>query len=111
MGLWDPATTRAPVTDVLGLRPASVGPVPDHYSPRGRLLYRIELRARDYTVGEIGPSKWIRWGRLMGLVEAGAIHGYWSAQMVQRVADAAWNRTSPRRIVKMFARSQKSKVR
>jgi hypothetical protein len=43
-------------------------------------------RARDYAVGEIGPSKWIRWGRLMDLLEAGAIHGYWSAQMVQRVA-------------------------
>ena len=49
------------------------------------MLHRIELRARDYLVGEIGPSKWIRWGRLMGLVEAGAIHGYWPAQMVQRV--------------------------
>ena len=34
------------------------------------------LRARDYIVGEIGPSKWIRWGRLMGVVEAGTIHGY-----------------------------------
>jgi hypothetical protein len=33
---------------------------------------------------EIGPSKWIRWGRLMGLVEAEAIHGYWPAQMVHR---------------------------
>lgn len=54
----------------------------DQDSPRGRLLHRIELRARDYLVGEIGPSKWIRWGRLMGLVEAGAIQGYWSAQMV-----------------------------
>jgi hypothetical protein len=53
------------------------------------LLHRIELRARDYLVGEIGPGKWIRWGRLVGLVEAGANHGYWSAQMVQRVADAA----------------------
>ena len=40
------------------------------------LLHRIELRARDYLVGEIGPSKWIRWGRLMELVEAGTIHGY-----------------------------------
>ncbi len=70
----------------------------------GRLLNLIELRARDFIVGESGPSKWIRWGRLMGLVEAGAIHWYWPAQMVQRVADAAWNRTSPRRIVKMLAR-------
>jgi hypothetical protein len=31
----------------------------------------------------------------MGLVEAGAIHWYWAAQTVQRLADAAWNRTSP----------------
>ena len=73
---------------------------------RGRLINRIELRARDYIAGEIGPSKWIRWGRLMGLVEAGAIHGYWSAQMVQRVGDAAWHRTSPTRIVRMLARSR-----
>ena len=55
----------------------------DREAARGRLINRIELRARDYLVGEIGPSKWIRWGRLMGLVGAGAIHGYWSAQMVQ----------------------------
>jgi hypothetical protein len=72
---------------------------------RGRLLHRIELRARDYLAGELGPSKWIRWGRFMGLVEAGAILGYWPAQMVQRVADAAWNRTSPPGIVKVLARS------
>jgi hypothetical protein len=72
---------------------------------RSRLLHRIELRARDYLVGEIGPSKWIRWGRLMGLVEAGAIHGYWSARMVQRVGDAAWHRAPPRRIVKMLAKA------
>jgi hypothetical protein len=59
-------------------RPVAVafGLVPDEDSSRGRLLHRIELRARDYIVGEIGPSKWIRWGRLMGLVEAGAIHAY-----------------------------------
>jgi hypothetical protein len=77
---------------------------------RGRLLARIGLRARDHLNAEIGPSKWIRWGRLIGLVEAGAIHGYWSAQMVQRVADAAWNRTSPTRIVTMLARPQNPKV-
>ncbi len=90
--------------------PGSVGQVLDQDSPRGRLLHRIELRARDYIAGQIGPSKWIRWGRLMGLVEAGTIHGYWPAQMVQRVADAAWNRTTPSRIVKMLVRSQKPKL-
>ena len=68
------------------------------------MLHRIELRARDYLAGEIGPSKWIRWGRRMGLVEAGAIHGYRSAQMVQRVANAAWHRAPPRRIVKMLVK-------
>ena len=62
----------------MSARTANVGGVPDQDSPRGRLLHRIELRARDYVVGEIGPSKWIRWGRLMGLVEAGVIDGYWS---------------------------------
>ena len=54
--------------------------MPDQDAVRGRLIHRIELRTRDYLVGEIGPSKWIRWGRLMGLVEAGAIHGCWSAR-------------------------------
>jgi hypothetical protein len=58
---------------------------------RGRLLHRIDLRARDDLVGEIGPSKWIRWGRLLGLVEAGAIHGYWSAQLVNCRAIANGN--------------------
>ena len=77
----------------------------DREATRGRLIHRIELRARDYLVGEIGPSKWIRWGRLMGLVEAGAIRGYWSAQMVQGVGDAAWHRASPRRIVRMLAKA------
>ena len=77
----------------------------DQDPARGRLLHRIELRARDYLVGEIGPSKWIRWGRLLGLVEAGAIHGYWPTQMVQRVGDAAWHRTPPRRIVKMLVKA------
>ena len=54
----------------------NVARVIDDDAARGRLLHRIELRARDYLVGEIGPSKWIRWGRLMELVEAGTIHGY-----------------------------------
>ena len=67
----------------------SVRRVPDEDAARGRLINRIELRARDYLVGEIGPSKWIRWGRLMGLVEVGVIHGNWSAELVQRVGDAA----------------------
>jgi hypothetical protein len=74
-------------------------------------LHQIELRARDYLVGEIGPSKWIRWGRLMGLVEAGAIHGYWSPQTVRRVADAAWHRAPPRRIVKMLAKASAAERR
>jgi hypothetical protein len=60
---------------------------------------------RDYLVGEIGPSKWIRWGRLMELVESGAIHGYWSAQLVQRVGDAAWHRAAPRRTVRMLVKA------
>ena len=38
------------------------------------------------------PPEADSWGRLMGLIEAGAIHRYWSAQMVQRVGDAAWRR-------------------
>lgn len=83
----------------------------DHEVARGRLLNRIELRACDYLVGEIGPSKWIRWGRLMGLVEAGAIQGYWSAQMVQRIGDAAWHRSSARRIVKMLVRASAAERR
>jgi hypothetical protein len=75
-------------------------------SDRGRLLSRIEIAARDYLVGEIGASKWIRYGRLQGLIEAGAVAGYWPRSMVQRAADAAWNRASPRRIVRMLARSK-----
>ncbi len=75
----------------MSARRGSVSLVPDRGTARGLLIHRIELRARDYLVGEIGPSKWIRWGRLMGLVEVGAIHGYRSAQMVQRVGDAAWH--------------------
>ena len=61
-----------------GIRTDSrLGRVLDHDSAGGRLIHRIELRAHDYLAGEIGPSKLIRWGRLMSLVEAGAIHGYW----------------------------------
>ena len=56
----------------MSARHASVGMGANPDSPRGRLLNRIELRARDYGVGEIGPSKWIRWGRL--LVGAYAAH-------------------------------------
>ena len=82
----------------------TVRPAPDD-GARRRLLQRIEQRARDYAVGEVGPSTWIRWGRLMGLVEAGAIEGYWPVQMTQRVADAAWNRTSPRKIVRILERA------
>jgi hypothetical protein len=87
---------------ILSAPERSVRAVPNADSTRGQLLHRIELRARDYLAGEIGPSKWIRRGRLMGLVEAGAIRGYWPAQMVQRAGDAAWLRSSPRRIVKML---------
>jgi hypothetical protein len=75
-------------------------------SDRGRLLSRIELEVRDYLVGEIGPSRWIRYGRLQGLIEAGALAGYWPRSMVRRATDAAWHRASPRRIVRMLARSK-----
>jgi hypothetical protein len=47
-----------------------VGEVFDRETARGRLLHRIQLRAGDYLNAEIGWSRWIRWGRLMGLVEA-----------------------------------------
>ena len=47
----------------------------------------------------------------MCLVESRAIHGYWSAQMVQRVGDAAWHRSSPRRIVKMLAKAAAAESR
>ena len=85
----------------------TVRPMPEN-DVRHRLLQRIEQRARDYAVGEVGPSTWIRWGRFMGLVEAGAIAGYWPIQMTQRVAEAAWNRTSPRRIVRMLDRASET---
>ena len=75
-------------------------------SDRGRLLSRIDIAARDYLVGEIGVSQWIRFGRLQGLIEAGAVAGYWPQRMVRRAADAAWNRASPRRIVRMLARAR-----
>lgn len=81
-----------------------VGPVLDREAARGRLLHRIQLRAGDYLNAEIGWSRWIRWGWLMGLVEAGAVVGFWPEHMVRRVADAAWHRASARRIVAMLAK-------
>lgn len=56
----------------------------------------------DYQAGEIGWSKWIKYGRLQGLIEAGALAGYWPRSMVRRAADAAWHRAPPRRIVPML---------
>lgn len=63
------------------------------------------MRVGDYFGAEIGWSRWIRWGRLMGLVEAGAVAGFWPEYMVRRVADAAWHRAPARRIVKMLSRA------
>ena len=40
-------------------------------------------------------EQWIRWGRLMRLVEAGAVAVTGPAQMVQRGADTALNRHRP----------------
>lgn len=71
---------------------------------RARLLARIGQRVREYTITE-GSRKLVSWGRLMGLVEAGAIDGYWPVRMTQRVAEMLWERPSASRVVRMLDRS------
>jgi hypothetical protein len=74
---------------------------------RTSLLARIGQRVRDYVIAD-GTRKLVAWGRLMGLVEAGAIHGYWPVQITQRVAEMLWERPSASRVVRMLDRSMPS---
>jgi hypothetical protein len=53
---------------------------------RKALLKRVEREARAYANAD-ETMRLIRWGRVMGLLEAGVVLGFWSAKARDRASE------------------------
>jgi hypothetical protein len=53
---------------------------------RRALLRRVQREAQAYANAE-ETTRLIRWGRVMGLLEAGVVLGFWSAQARDRASE------------------------
>jgi len=76
-----------------------VGSVTD----RARLLLRIEVEARAFRNAD-ATTRNLRYGRVLGLLEAGTILGHWSRPAASRVADGIYYGASPRTVHRMLRR-------
>jgi hypothetical protein len=47
----------------------------------------------------------MRWGRLLGLLEAGVIHGYWTKRQAGTVAELVEQRVGLRKVRKVLAQT------
>jgi hypothetical protein len=70
---------------------------------RARLVSRIELEARAYFNAD-STMKAIRWGGLLGLLEAGVVLGYWSRRKAGGVSEAVRNALPAWRLRRMLAK-------
>jgi hypothetical protein len=68
---------------------------------RARLVSRIEIEARAYHNADY-TTREIRWGRLLGLLEAGVVLGYWSRRKAGGVSEAVRHGLPVRRVRRML---------
>ena len=82
--------------------PTNLGLVPDAVS-RARLVSRIEIEARAYRNAHY-TTRDMRMGRVLGLLEAGAVLGYWSLRRAGGVSEAVRCGLPVWRVRRMLAR-------
>jgi hypothetical protein len=70
---------------------------------RARLISRIEVEARDFANAD-ATTRNFRYGRVLGLLEAGTILGLWSRRSASRISDAVYYGASPWMVRKMLRR-------
>ena len=70
---------------------------------RARLVSRIEIEARAYRNADY-TTRDMRMGRVLGLLEAGAVLGYWSRLKAGGVAEAIRHKLPAWRLRRMLAR-------
>jgi hypothetical protein len=62
---------------------------------RARLAWRTEVEARAFRNADAKTSN-LRYGRVLGLHEAGTILGFWSRGAASRIGDAIYHGATPR---------------
>ncbi len=72
-------------------------------SDRARLVSRIEVEARAFRNAD-ATTRHLRYGRVLGLLDAGSTLGLWSRQRASRVADGIYYGASPRAVRGMLRR-------
>jgi hypothetical protein len=76
---------------------------------RARLISRIEVEARAYRNAD-ATTRNLRYGRVLGLLEAGTILGYWPRKVATRIADAVYYGATPRMLRLMLKRLRHAAV-
>jgi hypothetical protein len=66
-------------------------------------LSRIEVEARAFRNAD-ATTRNLRYGRVLGLLEAGTILGHWSRPAASRIADAVYSGASPWSVRKILKR-------
>ena len=82
---------------------ASIIPGVKDTTDRARLISRIEVEAR-YFANADSTTRNLRYGRVLGLLEAGTILGLWSRRSASRLGDAVYYGASPWLLRKMLRR-------
>ncbi|MDP9234686.1 MAG: hypothetical protein M3P01_09070 [Actinomycetota bacterium] len=70
---------------------------------RARLVSRIEVEARAFRNAD-ATTRNLRFGRILGLLEAGTILGFWSRKSASRIGDAVYCGARPWMVRKMLGR-------
>jgi hypothetical protein len=70
---------------------------------RARLVSRIEVEARAFRNAD-ATTRNLRYGRVLGLLEAGTILGHWSRSAASRIGDAVYYGATPRMLRRMLRR-------
>jgi hypothetical protein len=67
------------------------------------LMRRILLEARAYANAD-ETMRQIRWGRVLGLLEAGVVLGFWSARARDRASELVQHRYALHRLPRTLGR-------
>jgi hypothetical protein len=70
---------------------------------RRALLKRVEREARAYANAD-ETTRLIRWGRVMGLLEAGVVLGFWSRKARDRAGELVQHRYALHRLPRTLER-------
>jgi hypothetical protein len=72
-------------------------------SDRAKLVARLEVEARGFQNAKGTSIRDVRWGTVLGLLNAGTVLGLWSRRASGKASDAIYHRMPVRGIRKMLA--------